>query len=188
MKEHINNVRMFQEKIAELVLRDGPGLIDKKGGLFRVRLLQEELDELKEAIEQDDLVEVADALADIQYLIFGTVLSYGLQGKFEDILREVHRSNMTKINKDGTVTHREDGKVVKSDTFEEPKIADILKKKTPIHYGTTYVRGDGQWTCDKCGYKTRFTYSNRETVEKICEDIRITHKAVCEKEDGNDSI
>lgn len=63
---------------------------------LRVSLITEELKELQEAIDNKDLVEVADALCDIQYVLSGAVLEFGLGNKFEDLLNEVHRSNMSK--------------------------------------------------------------------------------------------
>ena len=63
---------------------------------LRVSLIAEELDELKEAIEANDLVEVADALCDIQYVLSGAVLEFGLGEKFKALFEEVQRSNMSK--------------------------------------------------------------------------------------------
>ena len=63
---------------------------------LRVNLLQEELDELKAAIVDGDLVEVADALADLQYVLSGAVLEFGLGERFKALFEEVHRSNMSK--------------------------------------------------------------------------------------------
>ena len=63
---------------------------------LRVNLLQEELDELKEAIANDDLVEAADALADLEYVLAGAILEFGLGERFRQVFDEVHRSNMSK--------------------------------------------------------------------------------------------
>ena len=63
---------------------------------LRLNLLQEELDELRAAIADDDIVEVADALADLQYVLSGAVLEFGLGEKFKALFEEVHRSNMSK--------------------------------------------------------------------------------------------
>lgn len=64
---------------------------------LRVNLLQEELDELKDAIKDGDLVEIADALSDLQYVLSGAVLEFGLADRFESLFSEVQRSNMSKI-------------------------------------------------------------------------------------------
>ncbi|MEN8250337.1 MAG: nucleoside triphosphate pyrophosphohydrolase family protein, partial [Bacteroidota bacterium] len=63
---------------------------------LRIDLLQEELNELKKAIEDNDIVEVADALCDIQYVLSGAVLEFGMGEKFAELFEEVHRSNMSK--------------------------------------------------------------------------------------------
>ena len=73
-----------------------PAIPDAKRCALRVELLQEELNELKEAISQNDLVEVADALADIQYVLAGAVHEFGLGTRFADLFAEVQRSNMSK--------------------------------------------------------------------------------------------
>ncbi len=77
---------------------------------LRIELLQEELKELQEAVDNNDIVEVADALCDLQYVLAGAVLEFGLAGKFRELFDEVHRSNMSKACKsaeeaDQTVAH-----------------------------------------------------------------------------------
>lgn len=67
---------------------------------LRISLLEEELKELKEAIENKDLVEVADAFCDLQYVLSGAILEFGFGEKFYDLFSEVHRSNMSKACKD----------------------------------------------------------------------------------------
>ena len=86
---------------------------------LRIKLLQEELNELKEAIEQKDLVEIADALCDIQYVLSGAVLEFGLGAKFKTLFEEVQRSNMskacrTKAEAEATVAHYKKEKRVDS--------------------------------------------------------------------------
>lgn len=77
---------------------------------LRVSLLQEELDELKDAIDKKDIIEIADALCDIQYVLSGAVLEFGLGNQFRDLFDEVQRSNMSKAcqteeEAKATVTH-----------------------------------------------------------------------------------
>lgn len=67
---------------------------------LRVNLLQEELDELKEAIRDKDITAVADALSDLQYVLSGAILEFGLGNKFKDLFEEVQRSNMSKVCED----------------------------------------------------------------------------------------
>lgn len=91
----LNQVAEFHRTFNAPVL-DTPQLAPKDRAALRISLLQEELDELKTAIEQDDLTEVADALCDLQYVLSGAVLEFGLGEKFVELFDEVHRSNMSK--------------------------------------------------------------------------------------------
>mgnify|MGYP000311711871 CR=1 FL=1 len=91
---------------------------------LRVDLIEEELDELKEAIANDDLVEVADALADLLYVVYGAGAAFGIN--LDACFHEVHSSNMSKLGEDGKPIYREDGKVMKGPNFREPALRDIL--------------------------------------------------------------
>jgi len=91
---------------------------------LRVDLIEEELDELKEAIANDDLVEVADALADLLYVVYGAGGAFGIN--LDACFHEVHSSNMSKLGEDGKPIYREDGKVMKGPNFREPALRDIL--------------------------------------------------------------
>lgn len=92
---YIEKVEEFNRTFNQPIPKE-PGFPSRKQCLLRVRLLQEELDELKQAIEDKDLVEVADALCDIQYILSGAVIDFGMQSKFDKMFNEVHRSNMSK--------------------------------------------------------------------------------------------
>ena len=74
---------------------------------LRINLLQEELDELKEALSNDDMVKTLDALIDLQYVLDGAFLSFGLQEVKQEAFDEVHRSNMSKLGEDGNPIRRE---------------------------------------------------------------------------------
>ncbi|KAA2245762.1 hypothetical protein F0L74_07365 [Chitinophaga agrisoli] len=76
-----------------------PVIPSAKRCALRLQLFEEELQELKEAIENNDLVEIADALCDLQYVLTGTALEFGLGNTFPDLFNEVHRSNMSKACK-----------------------------------------------------------------------------------------
>ena len=108
----------------------------------RVRLLEEELDEYRKAVEAKDLVAVADALIDMLYVLLGTVVSHGLQDAAVELFDEVHRSNMSKLDGNGQPVFRADGKVLKSDRFSPPDLAGILARhharaaKAPSHTDT----------------------------------------------------
>lgn len=95
---------------------------------LRHRLMGEENDEYLEAAKNGDLVEVADALGDMLYILCGTILKHGLQGKIEEVFEEIQRSNMSKLDAGGQPIYREDGKVLKSQLYFRPNITKILEK------------------------------------------------------------
>ena len=95
---------------------------------LRHRLMQEENDEYLEAAKNNDLVEVADALGDQLYILCGTILKHGMQHKIAEVFEEIQRSNMSKLDKDGNAIYREDGKILKSELYFKPNIAEILAK------------------------------------------------------------
>lgn len=91
----LNQVKEFHKTFDVPVLKN-PEIPSKERCELRISLIQEELDELKEAIENGNIVEVADALCDLQYVLSGTVLEFGLGKKFKKLFDEVQRSNMSK--------------------------------------------------------------------------------------------
>ena len=92
---------------------------------LRIKLLQEEVAEYAEAARGGDLVEVLDPLADIAYILAGTVINHGMQHVFDDAFAEVHRSNMAKLV-DGKVLRREDGKVMKPENWQPPNLSQFI--------------------------------------------------------------
>jgi len=96
----------------------------------RLRLMQEELDEYRLAAENGDIVGIADALTDLLYVVYGTILAHGLQDYAQELFDEVHRSNMSKLDENGSPVYREDGKVLKSKLFSEPDLESILAKQS----------------------------------------------------------
>tara|TARA_B100000530_G_C15708980_1_gene389149 strand:- start:45 stop:428 length:384 start_codon:yes stop_codon:yes gene_type:complete len=94
--------------------------------LLRHRLMAEENEEYLEACKSGDLVEIADALGDMMYILCGTILSHGLQDKIEDIFEEIQASNMSKLGSDGKPIYRQDGKVMKGPNYFKPDIKKIL--------------------------------------------------------------
>jgi predicted HAD superfamily Cof-like phosphohydrolase len=100
--------------------------LSKDDILLRYKLMREENEEYLEASENGDLVEVADALGDMLYILCGTILKHGMQDKIAEVFQEIQRSNMSKLDKDGNPIYREDGKVLKSDQYFKPDIKTIL--------------------------------------------------------------
>ncbi|MCK0131990.1 nucleoside triphosphate pyrophosphohydrolase family protein [Flavobacteriaceae bacterium F08102] len=93
---------------------------------LRYDLMQEENEEYLEAAKNDDLVEVADALGDMLYILCGTIIEHGMQDVIETVFDEIQRSNMSKLGADGQPIYREDGKVLKGPNYFKPNIAAIL--------------------------------------------------------------
>ena len=96
--------------------------------LLRYELMREENEEYLEAAKNNDLVEVADALGDMLYILCGTIIEHGMQDKIEEVFAEIQRSNMSKLGEDGEPIYREDGKVLKGPNYFKPNIKAILDK------------------------------------------------------------
>jgi len=94
---------------------------------LRFKLMAEENEEYLEAAKNGDLVEVADALGDMMYILCGTILSHGMQHKIEEVFEEIQRSNMSKLGEDGKPIYRADGKVLKGPNYFKPNIAGIIE-------------------------------------------------------------
>lgn len=102
--------------------------IGEARNLLRFNLMAEENEEYLEAAQNNDLVEVADALGDMLYILCGTIIEHGMQDKIEEVFNEIQRSNMSKLGEDGRPIYREDGKVLKGPNYFKPNIASILEK------------------------------------------------------------
>jgi predicted HAD superfamily Cof-like phosphohydrolase len=112
-------------KAFSLPMRDTPTAeIDSYLAKLRIALLEEEVSEFVAASEKGDLVGIADALADIVYVVYGTALTYGID--LDAVLREVHRSNMSKLGSNGRPLIGGDGKVLKSERYFPPDIPAVL--------------------------------------------------------------
>ena len=95
---------------------------------LRFNLMKEENEEYQEAVRNNDLIEVADALGDMLYILCGTILTHGMQHKITEVFEEIQRSNMSKLGADGNPIYREDGKVMKGPNYFKPDIKAILNK------------------------------------------------------------
>jgi predicted HAD superfamily Cof-like phosphohydrolase len=113
-------VEAFHSKF-EIVVQTTPMDVNEDTKHLRVRLIQEEFDELKEAMATRDLAAVAKEMADLLYVTYGTAVSYGID--MEPIFREVHRSNLSKVGG----YKRADGKWVKPPTYSPADIRSILE-------------------------------------------------------------
>tara|TARA_B100000989_G_scaffold205239_1_gene155407 strand:+ start:444 stop:713 length:270 start_codon:yes stop_codon:yes gene_type:complete len=88
--------------------------------------MAEENEEYLHAAKNNDLVEVADALGDMMYILCGTIIEHGLQYKIEKIFDEIQKSNLSKLGNDGLPIYRDDGKVMKGPNYFKPNISKIL--------------------------------------------------------------
>lgn len=91
---------------------------------LRLELIQEELEELSDAVADRDMIQIADALTDLLYVVYGAGHSFGLD--LDECFEEVHRSNMSKLGENGRPIYREDGKVMKGPGYFEPDLEGIL--------------------------------------------------------------
>jgi predicted HAD superfamily Cof-like phosphohydrolase len=150
--ESLSMVAQFHKVFKHPILNT-PQLPDDKRCKLRVSLLTEELKELEHAIEQKDLVEIADAFCDLQYVLSGAILEFGLGEKFDQLFKEVQRSNMSKacnteeeaiqtvayyLKKDGTecyyqkegnlwlVYRKADNKTIKSINYSPADLSKII--------------------------------------------------------------
>lgn len=123
-KSHLALVREFMESFRQDPMPQEPNLGDLRLRNLRFNLIQEELTELYEALASQDMVQVADALADLEYVVLGAYIAFGMNG--EAIFQEVHRSNMSKLDAFGKPVMREDGKVLKGRNYSPPNLERIL--------------------------------------------------------------
>ena len=128
LSENIGKVKEFHDVFGLEYSEEPNGNISKRIYELRHRLMQEENDEYLEACEKGDLTQIADALGDKMYILFGSIIAHGLQDKIEEIFHEIHRSNMSKLDEDGKPIYREDGKILKSKKYFLPDIKKFLEK------------------------------------------------------------
>jgi predicted HAD superfamily Cof-like phosphohydrolase len=140
MKKQINQVKLFQESFNGIV-NERPTLLSDREYALRHSLQQEELDEYLEACRSNDIVEIADAIADQLFLILGTAISHGLHNVIEDVFDVVVGSNMSKLDDNGNPIYNEFGsyyydsnkpigKILKSKNFYSPtkKIESLISE------------------------------------------------------------
>ena len=127
MQKQLNAVKLFHETYGLGVSTEMKADLGKLKNDLRFNLMKEENEEYLEAVENNDIVEIADALGDMLYILCGTILEHGLQHKIEEVFDEIQRSNMSKLGEDGKPIYREDGKVMKGPNYFKPNFSAILK-------------------------------------------------------------
>lgn len=126
IQNEINAVRAFHEAF-KIDNQNSPTTeIPSSIKELRFNLMKEENEEYLEAAKKNDLVEVADALGDMLYILCGTILAHGMHDKIEEVFNEIQRSNMSKLGENGRPIYREDGKVLKGPNYFKPNIKEIL--------------------------------------------------------------
>ena len=126
MKRKIEAVKTFHEAYKLGYELSPTANLGIEKNTLRYKLMREENEEYLEAANNGDIVEVADALGDMLYILCGTIIEHGLQDKIEEVFNEIQRSNMSKLGEDGEPIYREDGKVLKGPNYFKPNIEDIL--------------------------------------------------------------
>ena len=127
LHEKIKSVAEFHE-VFKIGNAEEIKLIEERDYMLRYNLIKEENEEYLDACKNNDIIEIADALGDQLYILFGTILKHGLQYKIEEVYDEIHRSNMSKLDENGLPIFREDGKILKSNNYFRPDIKKILDK------------------------------------------------------------
>ena len=127
MQKQLNAVKLFHTTYGLGVNEEMKADLGTQKNNLRFELMKEENEEYLEAVQNNDLVEIADALGDMLYILCGTILEHGLQHKIEAVFDEIQRSNMSKLGEDGKPIYREDGKVMKGPNYFKPNFEAILK-------------------------------------------------------------
>ena len=120
-----DDVKAFHQ-LFSLPVGERPAFTNPEDVELRMRLIDEERNELEEAILNNDIVEVADALADLIYVACGAAVSFGIP--LNEVWNEVQRTNMAKVGKDGRPSYRPDGKVSKPEGWQPPDIRGVIAR------------------------------------------------------------
>ncbi|EIJ37252.1 nucleoside triphosphate pyrophosphohydrolase family protein [Galbibacter orientalis] len=128
MKNKLKSVEEFHNAFGLGVANFPIAKLEASKIVLRHNLMAEENDEYLEAATNNDIVEVADALGDMLYILCGTILEHGMQHIIEDVFNEIQLSNMSKLGADGKPIYREDGKVLKGPNYFKPDIKKIINK------------------------------------------------------------
>tara|TARA_B110000238_G_scaffold175300_1_gene195555 strand:+ start:60 stop:431 length:372 start_codon:yes stop_codon:yes gene_type:complete len=121
---NFKKVQEFMETFGQEV-KLKPSLSSEKINKLRLDLIKEELDELKEAINNNDLLEVADALTDILYVTYGAGHAFGID--LDSCFQEVQNSNMSKLGESGKPIYNDAGKVMKGPNYYKPDLSKFIK-------------------------------------------------------------
>ena len=121
---NFQKVKIFMETFGQEV-KTQPSFSSEKINNLRYNLIKEELDELKKAMDNKDLLEVADALTDILYVTYGAGIAFGID--LDKCFDQVQKSNMSKLGKDGKPIYNQAGKVMKGPNYFKPDLSKFVK-------------------------------------------------------------
>ena len=159
-------MKMFH-KVFDVPIANHPTMIKDKDFIRRLTLITSEVGEVGDAIRKKDIIEIADALGDILYVTFGMAVEMGLD--MDRIFHEIHLSNMSKANEDGTITKDAGGKVLKSKNYHPVDLSWIKYQEgedTFDCFGDYNPSNRGQLNCQEC------------TFEKYCKKETETHEMI----------
>lgn len=128
IKKPIEAVTKFHESYGLGIEHTPKANLPKNISELRFNLMKEENEEYLQAAQDEDLIEIGDALGDMLYILCGTIIAHGFQDKIESIFDEIQRSNMSKLGADGKPIFRKDGKVMKGPNYFKPDLKKILVK------------------------------------------------------------
>lgn len=128
MQKQINSVKEFHTAFKISYSEIPTANLGESKHTLRYNLMKEENEEYLEAVQNNDLIEIADALGDMMYILCGTIIEHGLQHKMEAVFDEIQRSNMSKLGEDGQPIYREDGKVMKGPNYFKPDFSKIISE------------------------------------------------------------
>jgi predicted HAD superfamily Cof-like phosphohydrolase len=126
IKKPIEAVTKFHEAYGLGIENKPQANLSEKIVELRYNLMKEENEEYLQAAQDNDLIEIGDALGDMLYILCGTIIAHGFQDKMEAIFEEIQRSNMSKLDTDGKPIYREDGKVMKGPNYFKPDLEKII--------------------------------------------------------------
>lgn len=116
---------VFENPVSEVITN-----IPKNRHELRFNLMKEENEEYLEAAKSGNIIEIADALGDMLYILCGTIIEHGMQHHIQHVFEEIHESNMSKLDENGKPIFREDGKILKGKSYFKPNIRKMLESIT----------------------------------------------------------
>jgi predicted HAD superfamily Cof-like phosphohydrolase len=182
MDDKLELVKKFMEVFGDHI-SEKPSLVPQRVYELRYKLLKEENEEYLKACEKGDLVQILDAVADMMYVLYGTIITHGFENIIDEAFDEVHDSNVSKLGEDGKPIRRSDGKIIKGPYYFPPNLSKFIKQKVILdveklkndlkeHGITAYVK-----TYDKNTWMIDTIYSPLEEplsfkVKLINEELR----------------